>query len=352
MSTLLRVLREKWTTMPTPKMSLEGKTILITGTNTGLGFETAKKLAALGPKKLIITTRSLSKGEQTLKEIAKYMAGSAATTQQTEIVPLTLDMGTLDAVESFVKTLETTNDRLDGAILNAGVNSSVYHVGPDGYEDTIQVNAISTTHLAVLLLPLLTSTAKATNTQTHLTFISSRTATRVSTAEIAPYSSSSSPLKFMSQPDNFPPGMMGGQARYGQSKLLLEYAMRHLVQLPSLRDKNGKPHVIINSVCPGLTKSDLARNYDSWMLQLFVNYVFFPLLAKSTEQGANCYLLAFSKGEESYGQLSAAGETYTEEWDAIKSETGKEFGDKMWAELTQIMRSRVESSAQEVLGQA
>jgi len=329
-------------------MSLKGKTILITGTNAGIGFETAKKLATLGPKKLIITTRSISKGENTLRDITKHMA-ETTNDQQTEIVPLTLDMATLHDVEGFVKNLQTNTDRLDGAILNAGMQRPTQHVGVDGYEDMIQVNAISTTYLAVLLLPLLTSTANTTNTQTHLTFVSSRAGTRVSTTEISPYSSSTSPLKLMSQPENFPPGGLGGQARYGQSKLLLEYAMRHLVNVPSLRNKDVKPNVIINSVCPGVTKSELGRNFDSWVQQFFINWIFYPLVGKSAEQGANCYLLAYAQGDESHGKLSAAGDSYVEEWDAIRSDAGRDFGDKVWAEMVQIMSSRPGTGARDIL---
>lgn len=349
MSTLLRVLREKWTTNTLPSISLKGKTILVTGTNAGIGFETAKKLAILGPKKLIITTRSISKGESTLRDITKHVAETTGV-QRTEIVPLTLDLGTLHDVEAFVKNVQTNTDRLDGAILNAAVQCPTHHVGVDGYEDTIQVNAISTTYLAVLLLPLLTSTAKTTNTQTHLTFVSSRAATRVSTTDIGPCSSSTSPMKLMSQPENFPPGGLGGQARYGQSKLLLEYAMRHLVNVPSLRYQDVKPNVIINSVCPGVTKSELNRNFNSWIQQFFINWMFYPLVGKSTEQGANCYILAYGQGNESHGKLSAAGTSYEEEWDAIKSDVGKDFGDKVWAEMVQIMSSRPGTSATDILG--
>lgn len=352
MAVFLRLLQEKWKTLPTPALSLGGQTVLITGTNTGIGLEAAKKLAALQPKKLIITTRSISKGEQTMKEIQNHLRAENSKSA-TEIIPLTLDMGTLDGVETFVQDLKQNVDRLDGSILNAGITTPNHHVSANGYEDTLQVNTISTIYLAVLILPLLVSTAKSTSIPTHLTFISSRTAVRVPTASLPPYlSEEKPPLQLMSEASKFPPGFFGGQARYGESKLLLEYGMRNLVQSPILKDESGKHLVIINSVCPGVTRSDLGRSYDGWLLRFFVTYVFMPLLAKPAEQGAVCYLMAYSQGEESYGKLSGSGVGYVENWDALTAHAGQMLNKAVWMELVQIMQSRNQSSVAEILGPA
>jgi retinol dehydrogenase 12 len=56
--------------MPMPPVvtaDLTGKTVVVTGANIGLGFEAAKHLARMGPKKLIIAVRSQEKGEDTVK---------------------------------------------------------------------------------------------------------------------------------------------------------------------------------------------------------------------------------------------------------------------------------------------
>jgi FlaA1/EpsC-like NDP-sugar epimerase len=52
---------------PVVTADLTGKTVVVTGANMGLGFEAAKHLARMNPKKLIIAVRSQEKGEETVK---------------------------------------------------------------------------------------------------------------------------------------------------------------------------------------------------------------------------------------------------------------------------------------------
>ena len=52
---------------PVVTADLTGKTVVVTGANMGLGFEAAKHLARMNPKKLIIAVRSQEKGEETAK---------------------------------------------------------------------------------------------------------------------------------------------------------------------------------------------------------------------------------------------------------------------------------------------
>jgi retinol dehydrogenase 12 len=52
---------------PVVTADLTGKTVVVTGANIGLGFEAAKHLARMNPKKLIIAVRSQEKGEETVK---------------------------------------------------------------------------------------------------------------------------------------------------------------------------------------------------------------------------------------------------------------------------------------------
>lgn len=328
-------MKEKWFPPAECTESFEGKTVLITGANTGLGYEAAKKVAALNAERLIITTRSHSKGESTKAQIQEWLAASGSTTQ-TEILPLILDISTAEGVRSFVKQLALTTERLDSVMLNAGMNSPTCNISPDGFEETLQVNTISTVFLATLILPMMISTSNSTNTQTHLTFVSSRMATASSSLPSSQFQSSSTPLKDLAQASAFPQQAMGGQVRYGQSKLFLEYAIRRLNQLPAVNGNDGKPKVIINSVCPGICRTDIGRNYHNWFLLFFMHVIFMPLLSKSASDGANALLFALTAGEESRGQMWIVTR-YQEKWDALKSSDGKAFGEKVWQELQTMM---------------
>ena len=337
MAVVIQMLAEKWNPPAEVKASLEGQVVLITGANTGLGLEAAKKVAALSPDTLIITTRSQAKGEATKSRIQQWLA-TTERNLSTKILPLVLDMSSSSGVKAFAEQLNSNTKTLDAAILNAGVNHSRHQTSTEGFEETLQVNTVSTVFLATLLLPLLASTAESRKIPTHLTFISSRTATY---DMVFPKSrsllSSTAPIKTLSQPEQFLPGMMGGQAQYGRSKLMLEYAIRRMVHLPVVGDTHGAPLIIVNSVCPGVTKTDLGRNNDSWLAKI-LSKILFTFFAKSAEAGANSYLQALTQDANTMGQLLANGKA-VEEWDALKTDEGRKFGDNVWRELQVAMRA-------------
>lgn len=119
-----------------------------------LGYTTAQHFARLGVSTLVLPVRSLKKGEQYAQQLHKDVPSFRG-----EIKLLELDLNRFASIPKFVQELETTVDRLDFAILNAGCTRTKYHQTPDGYEETIQVNVLATGLLAVLLLPLLGKTA-------------------------------------------------------------------------------------------------------------------------------------------------------------------------------------------------
>jgi retinol dehydrogenase-12 len=61
---LLRFLRSQYTTLPPVEhVDLSGKTVMVVGANTGLGFEASKHFARMNPAHLVLACRSKSKGE-------------------------------------------------------------------------------------------------------------------------------------------------------------------------------------------------------------------------------------------------------------------------------------------------
>jgi NAD(P)-dependent dehydrogenase (short-subunit alcohol dehydrogenase family) len=103
--------KNKWTTDNIP--DLTGRSVVVTGANTGLGKETAKALAAKNAI-VVMAVRSLEKGENAAEEIRKIYP-----TSQLDVMEL--DLSDLNSVSMFARDFSNKYNRLDLLINNAGV---------------------------------------------------------------------------------------------------------------------------------------------------------------------------------------------------------------------------------------
>lgn len=135
-------------TPPVPTNDCTGKTVIITGANTGLGKEAARHYVRLNCEKLVIACRSVEKGEVAKNDI------ETSTGRKGVIEVWQVDLQSYDNVKDFCKRVKSSLKRLDILVENAGIaTGNYYHVG--GNESTITVNVISTFLMALLLLPKL-----------------------------------------------------------------------------------------------------------------------------------------------------------------------------------------------------
>ena len=122
------------------------KTILITGSNSGIGFEAAKLLAEKGHN-IILACRTLAKAEDAARRI------EAETTAGT-LFPAECNLASLDSIKSFVQSMKV--NKLDVMCLNAGlsldVNDKQIQRTADGFELTVGTNHLGHFFLAHLLL--------------------------------------------------------------------------------------------------------------------------------------------------------------------------------------------------------
>lgn len=123
--------------------------ILVQLTDLRLGLEAARYFVHLGCAKLILAVRNTEKGDSARLDIEK-------TTGRDGVIQVwQLDMGSFESVKSFSDRVDSELERLDVALLNAGVLSRCFQLSPEGWEATLQVNVLATALLALLLLPKL-----------------------------------------------------------------------------------------------------------------------------------------------------------------------------------------------------
>jgi len=143
-----------------PSGSLNDKIILITGGSTGLGLESAKRLAAAGAT-IVLTSRNLEKGQMSVEAVKSYLQGKG--NENNKIYSLVLDLDDLESVKSFPKLYSKLGlGDIDVLMNNAGVMAIPdLQTTKDGYERTFQSNHLGHFVLTSGLFPLL-SRKKAT----------------------------------------------------------------------------------------------------------------------------------------------------------------------------------------------
>ena len=147
-----------WTEADIP--ALEGRTAVVTGANSGLGFETSRALAARGAR-VILACRNLAKAEGAAAAIRARASGA-------KLEILQLDLASLASVEAFADTLIGRGERLDLLINNAGVMALPLARTADGFEMQIGANHLGHFALTGRLLDTLTPAARVVNVSSFL----------------------------------------------------------------------------------------------------------------------------------------------------------------------------------------
>ena len=260
---------------PIPPQNLSNQTVLVTGSNVGIGLAAIELLTKLKVSHVIMAVRTPSKGEEARQKLLK-----ANPICSIEVWPL--DMDSFDSVVAFGKRAKNL-DRLDIALLNAGVKKQEWEQNKHtGHETTVQVNHYSTALLSLLLLPPLKATATRYGKPARLTITSSEVHMWTSFKErMAPRI-----LEELDDQKNW-----GSPDRYNVSKLL------NVLWTRELASKVKPSEVIINTVNPGLVKSSLHRENKNGMELKFTEF-----FGRTTEEGARTIVdAAVIQGAKTHG---------------------------------------------------
>ena len=129
---------------------LDGKTVVVTGANSGLGFEGTRAFAARGAT-VVMACRSVERGEEAAREIRVDAGGEA----DGELDVRECDLASLDSVAAFVEGLGDDYDAVDVLCNNAGVMAIPRSETEDGFETQFGVNHLGHFALTGRLFDLL-----------------------------------------------------------------------------------------------------------------------------------------------------------------------------------------------------
>lgn len=236
---------------------MNGKTCIVTGSNTGIGKETARGLAALGAT-VVLACRDEVKAQEACDDIAR-------TTGSDRLVVMRLDLAELAAIRSFARAFEQRFDRLDVLVDNAGVWPHRHQRTKDGLELTFGVNHIGTMFVTTELLSVLKASAPA-----RVVVVSSR-------------------AHYSGQIDWDDP--MFEQHRYDATAAYYQSKLANVLFSNALASRLAGTGVTVNALHPGVIVTDLSRDLPSWVVALARPFLMKP------PQGAQCSLFVATSSE-------------------------------------------------------
>ncbi|CZT12605.1 related to enoyl-CoA hydratase/isomerase [Rhynchosporium graminicola] len=262
---------------------LNGKIILITGGNVGLGKQTILQLSKHNPKRIYLAARTASKAEAAIQEIQSLVPSAP-------ITYINCDLTSLESVQQCARDFTTKEERLDLLVLNAGIMASPAGTTKEGYEIQFGTNHVGHALLTKLLLPTLVKTAAEPGADVRVISLSSLGHLGAPSSGIA-FPDLQTEMKSYST-----------WTRYGQSKLA------NILYAKALQKRYGVKGIKAVAVHPGVVDTDLYKSTLGGFMGLgpLLNRVK-RFLVTGVEKGAlNQLWAAVGKRDEVVG-----GEYYT-----------------------------------------
>lgn len=280
---------------------LDGKVILVTGGNSGLGKQSVLELSRHKPAQIWLTARNLEKARAAEEEIRLKVP-------EAPIKLLELDLASFDSIKKAAKIFLAETDRLDILMLNAGIMATPPGLTKDGYELQFGTNHMGHALLTELLLPLLLKTSESS--PDHDVRVVSLSST--GHAMLAKGAFNFDTLKTKAE-------AIGGLNRYFQSKLANVLFAKQLAKL--------YPQLTVAAVHPGVVNTNLAEGATSipkiveWLVKLG------KCLLTSVDQGVKNQLWACVskdvKSGEYYQPVGVSGKVSDDGKDA-------ELAERLW----------------------
>ncbi|RYC66081.1 hypothetical protein CHU98_g96, partial [Xylaria longipes] len=304
----------------------------------------AAHLVNLGAAEVIITSRNPKSAEKALATLERETRGRS----KGVVRILELNMYRYDSVLALVeevKKVRAGKGGLDFVLLNAGVIGVQFKEVDEGWDQNIQVNVLSTTLLALLLLPWMKAERANRSSPAHITIVGSGSHLLADITAWKGYiAKDGGVLAHYRDAKNWPkdPNVM-----YAATKMMVHYAADELAKLA--RGGNGRfasPDVIINTACPGTVATALARNFTENSLFFTIAVaVFQAVLGKTPENGARTLIAAGLTKESENGKFIrfyGSEADYQKKAEALfTSDNGRQVQASVWSEITSELSTKV-----------
>ncbi|KAK7862990.1 hypothetical protein R5R35_014545 [Gryllus longicercus] len=232
---------------------LTGKVAIVTGANTGIGYETARSLAFHGCT-VIFACRDVDKAQDAIEKIKVDRPHAKCSV-------LELNLNSLLSVKTFATTFKIQHRKLDMLVLNAGIFGLPFTLTPDGYETTFQVNHLSHFYLTLLLEPTLSAGSRVVVVSSESHRFSNITGSSISQSTLSPNSAN----------------QYWSMMAYNNSKLC------NILFATELARRWESKEICVNSLHPGnMVSTDLSRYW--WFYRLL--FAFVRPFTKSLQQAA------------------------------------------------------------------
>jgi len=248
------------------KKSMENKTIIITGSNSGLGKETAKDLLAQGAN-VIFACRDEKRALAVIESLPEESRKRATFIQ--------IDLCDFNSIYKFTQEFRKLNKSIDILINNAGLFQSEFRTSKDGIEVTFQANHFGHKVLTFLLFDLMNKK------ESRIINVSSM-ANSVANYRAEDFKRFQKDLFLEEETKAY-----GWAKFYQNSKLMNVYFTQHLAEIC----ENKYQYIKTASLHPGVIMTEVFNNLTFKLKLLF--YLFYPLIwysSKTIQKGAQTTL--------------------------------------------------------------
>lgn len=274
--------KKGWT--PERIANLNGKTYLITGANTGAGFEAAKILLNKGAE-VVMLNRNETKSAKAISDLKAELGANA------KVSFIKMDLAELSSVRNAANEVNNTIPKIDALICNAAVAQvAQQQFTPDGFESNLGINHYGHFLLANLLFDKIEQTSG-----------------RIVVVASEGYKMGLKTIQFedMNFDKNYHPNNTYCHSKLAQ--MMFAYELQH-------RIKSANKAVQVYVCHPGASKTSLIRKDAPFMTRFAWSIMSSLPIVQSAEKGAYPEVMCATEAEENLNQKAYYGPTGRMQW--------------------------------------